>query len=196
MSAHLNLLIEHYGNAAVFLLMTLESACIPIPSEAVVPYAGYLAYLGEMSFWEIVVISTLANLFGGTIAYVVGRFGGRALILHYGKYILLSQKHLVRAENWFEKRGEVTILIGRIFPAIRTVISLPAGIAKMQFGKFLVFSAIGSLIWNFALAYLGLQLASHWDTISETMKPFTYVGALILLFAVLWFWFGRKKRLS
>lgn len=188
--------IVHYGNAAIFLLMTLESACIPIPSEAVVPYAGFLAYLGKMNFWDIVLIATLANLFGGSIAYIVGRLGGRALIVHYGKYILLSTKHLERAEIWFAKRGEITILIGRIFPAIRTIISLPAGIAKMRFGKFLVFSTIGSFIWNFALAYLGLQLASHWNIIAEKMKPFTYAGVFVLLIAVLWFWFGRRRRLS
>jgi membrane protein DedA with SNARE-associated domain len=197
LSVHsLSLLVAHFGYAAIFLLMTLESACIPIPSEAVIPYAGYLAYLGKMNFWEIVIIATLANLFGGSIAYVVGRLGGRSLIIHYGKYILLSPKHLLRAESWFAKHGEITILIGRIFPAIRTIISLPAGIAKMRFGKFIVFSAIGAFIWNLALAYLGLELASYWSIIGEKMKPFTYVGVLVLLIVLIWFWFGRRKKSS
>jgi len=191
LSSHFSLLVSHYGHAAVFILMVLESACIPIPSEAVVPYAGYLASIGAMSFWTIVIEATIANVIGGSIAYAVGVKGGRPLILKYGQFILLNQHHLEKAERWFAKRGEVTVAIGRLLPVIRTFISLPAGIARMPFGKFLLYSAIGSLPWNFALAYAGYQLGRHFDTISHYYKPLTYFGASVFVVGVVWFWFSK-----
>ncbi|WDM02812.1 DedA family protein [Alicyclobacillus cycloheptanicus] len=173
--------------------MTLESICIPIPSEAVMPYAGYLAYTHGESYWAAVLVGTLANVVGGLIAYAVGRAGGRPLILHYGRYILLSQRHLDRAEDWFRRRGEITVFIARLLPALRTFISIPAGVAKMPLGRFIVYSALGSIIWNFSLTFAGFQLGKHWEVVASAIKPLTYFGALLLVLAVLWFWFGRRK---
>ncbi|MCL6548133.1 MAG: DedA family protein [Alicyclobacillus sp.] len=173
--------------------MTLESTCIPVPSEVVVPYAGYLASRHELSLWAVVAAATAANVIGGLIAYGVGSAGGRPLILHYGRYILLNQRHLERAERWFDHRGEVTVFIGRLLPALRTFISLPAGVARMPVGRFIVYSLLGSLPWNLALAWAGYALGQHWESVSLVIKPLTYVGALLLVGALLWFWLGRGR---
>ncbi|MCL6444738.1 MAG: DedA family protein [Alicyclobacillus sp.] len=196
MSAHLSNLVAHYGYIGVFILMTLESACIPIPSEAVMPYAGYLSFTHTLSFWAVVLIGTLANVVGGLIAYGIGKAGGRPLVLHYGRYILLNQRHLERAEQWFDRHGEWTVLICRLLPALRTFISLPAGIAEMKLGRFVLYSALGSLPWNFALTYAGYYLGKHWEQIGHYIKPLTYLGVLLLVLAVLWFWFGKRRTAS
>lgn len=189
-------LVVHYGSLAVFVLMTLESVCIPIPSEAVMTFAGYLAFMGQMSFWGAVVIGTAANVVGGLLAYYIGLTGGRAFVLRYGRFVLLNPHHLDRAEAWFEKRGEATVFLARLLPALRTFISLPAGVAKMPLGKFLLYSALGSLPWNFALVLAGYQLGEHWETINLYLKPLTYFAGLILVVSVLWFWFGRSSKPS
>ncbi|MBX5436020.1 MAG: DedA family protein [Alicyclobacillaceae bacterium] len=173
--------------------MTLESTCIPIPSEAVVPYAGYLASEHAFPLWAVVVAATAANVVGGLIAYAVGRAGGRALIVKWGRYVLLNRRHLDRAEQWFSRYGQITVFVGRLLPALRTFISLPAGVARMPVGRFMLYSALGSLPWNLALALAGFVLGQHWETVSSAVKPLTYAGALLLVAAVLWFWFGRRR---
>lgn len=189
----LSVLISHYGNTAIFLLMLIESICIPIPSEVIMSFGGFMAAQGTLNFWWVIVIGTVANVLGGLIAYAIGRYGGRPLILRYGRYVLLSPEHLQRAETWFSRFGELTVFFGRMVPAVRTFVSLPAGFASMSVWRFLVFSALGSLPWNFAMTYAGFQLHAHWDVIDEKLKPLTYAGALILVAAVVWFWFRRKK---
>lgn len=194
LAEHLSNFVSHYGSLAIFLLMTLESVCIPIPSELVMPYAGYLAYMHQVSFLGAVVVSTIANVVGGLLAYAIGRTGGRAFILKYGRYVLLSPAHLERAENWFTRYGEWTVFFGRLLPGMRTFISLPAGMARMRLGKFIIFSALGSLPWNFGLTWGGFQLGKHWDQVEHILKPLTYFGGAVLFLAVLWFWFGRRRQ--
>lgn len=192
MATHLSLLVTHYGYLAIFLAMTIESACVPLPSEAVMPYAGSLAATHLLSFWGVVVVGTVANLVGGLIVYYIGRYGGRPLILRYGKYVLLSERHLVHAEHWFAKRGEITVVVGRLLPALRSFISLPAGIAKMPVGRFVVYSMVGSIPWNIGLTAAGFYLRKNLSLISRDMKPLTYVGAILLLAGVVWFWMARR----
>ncbi|WP_290584762.1 DedA family protein [Alicyclobacillus sp.] len=194
MAEHLSLWVSQYGIVAIFVLMTLESACIPIPSEAVVPYAGYLAYNHQLSFTGAVLTATAANVVGGWIAYLVGARGGRPLILRYGRYILLSERHLKQAERWFERHGEWTVFFGRMLPALRTFISLPAGIGRMNPVRFTLYSALGSLPWNFALAWAGWQLGKHWEAVGTYLKPLTWFGAAVLVVGVVWFWFGQRRR--
>lgn len=193
MTAQLGTFISHYGLIAVFILMTLESACIPIPSEVVMPYAGYLAFSEHLTFWSVVIVGTVANVVGSLIAYYVGRVGGRPFILKYGRYILLNQKHLERAEHWFSRHGQSTVFVARLLPALRTFISLPAGVAKMSLGPFILYSLLGSLPWNFALAYGGYQLGKNWELVGEYSKPLTYIGGVLFVAAILWFWFGRRR---
>lgn len=190
----ISLLISHFGDAAIFLLMALESCCIPIPSEVVMPFAGYLAYIHTLNFWPVIIIGTVANLAGSLVAYAIGMFGGRPLIRKFGRVILLSEHHLDKAEKWFSKYGEITVFFGRMIPAVRTFISLPAGIARMSLVRFIVFSLLGSLPWNFAMVYAGYQLHARWQVISDKVKPFTYVGIIIIIVALLWFWFSMRNR--
>jgi membrane protein DedA with SNARE-associated domain len=148
-------LLQNHGLLIVFLTMVAESACIPIPSEVVVPYGGFLAAQGHTHLWAVIVVATAANLVGSSIAYAVGRSGGRALFVRYGRYVLVSAHHLDKADRWFERRGELTVFFTRMMPGVRTFISLPAGIARMPVDKFLLYSFLGSVPWNVALAFLG-----------------------------------------
>lgn len=187
--------VIHYGYLAIFVLSTLESACIPIPSEVVLPYGGYLAatHAHALNVVAVIVISTIANLVGGLVAYYIGRFGGRALILKYGRFILLNKNHLDWAEVWFAKRGEWTVFIGRLLPAVRTFISLPAGMAKMSLSRFIIYTILGALPWNIALTLAGYYLGRNWNVVDAHLKPLTYFGAVVLIVGIIIFWSMRKR---
>ncbi|MCU0852923.1 MAG: DedA family protein [Thermoplasmata archaeon] len=188
-------LISSWGYPGIFFLMALESACMPIPSEVVMPFAGYLAYQGEMDFWTIVVVGSLGCTFGSIIAYVAGYYAGRPLILKYGKYFLITEKHLVQAEEWFKKWGPKATFIARLLPVIRTVISLPAGVAKMDFKKFALYSFVGSVPWNFMLAYAGYVLGAEWESIETYYREFEILLAVVGVCAVVfYFWHLRKSK--
>jgi membrane protein DedA with SNARE-associated domain len=148
-------LLENHGLLIVFLTMAAESCCIPIPSEIVVPYGGFLAAQGHTQLWAVIVVACAANLVGSTIAYWIGWSGGHALFMRYGRYVLIRPHHLEKAEAWFDRRGQITVFFTRMMPGVRTFISLPAGIARMHFGKFLLYSLLGSIPWNVGLAYVG-----------------------------------------
>ena len=178
-------LLENYGLLIVFLTMTAESACIPIPSEIVVPYGGFLAAQGYTELWMVITVATVANLVGSSIAYAVGRYGGRTLFLRYGRYVLVSPHHLDKAEGWFDRHGEVTVFFTRMMPGVRTFISLPAGIARMPFGKFLLYSALGSIPWNAALAYLGYLAGTAagedpWGRLQEQFSRYNHIFYIVL----------------
>jgi membrane protein DedA with SNARE-associated domain len=186
--------VEHYGLVAVFVLSLVESACIPIPSELVVPPAGFLAYQHSLPLWGVVAAATIANVIGSWITYLIGQTGGRAFIQRHGRYILLNEHHLARAEAWFARHGEATVFVARLLPAFRTFISLPAGIARMPVMKFLVYTLLGSLPWNLALALAGFELGAHWEAVSDYLKPLSYVAGLLFIAAIAWFWFGHRRR--
>ncbi len=158
-------MIDTLGYWGVFIGMILESACIPIPSEVIMPFAGFAVSQGKMTLLGITIIGALGNLLGSLIAYLVGIKGGRPLLEKYGKYILISPGKLDLADEWFEKYGHEAVLISRMLPVIRTFISLPAGIARMDLKKFIIYTFIGSLPWTFALGYIGVQLGDSWDII-------------------------------
>lgn len=159
--------ISAFGYGGILFLMALESACMPVPSEIVMPFAGYLVYRGDtnMTFWGVVFSGSLGCTVGSIAAYAVGYYAGRPLILRYGKYFLIREKHLVTAEKWFERYGDKATFIARLLPVIRTVISLPAGIAKMDFKKFVFYSFIGSVPWTLMLAYVGYWLGPNWERV-------------------------------
>jgi membrane protein DedA with SNARE-associated domain len=160
-------LIQTFGYWGVFIAMTLESACIPFPSEITMPFAGFVVWQGttNMTILGITIVATVANLFGSLIAYSVGSLGGRPLLEKYGKYILITHGKLDLADKWFEKYGYEAVLISRLLPIIRTFISLPAGIAQMDIKKFVIYTLLGSLPWCFALGYLGFLLGPQWEVI-------------------------------
>ena len=160
-------LISSWGYAGIFVTMTLESALIPIPSEAVIPFAGFLAYMGQMNIWVIVLVSTLANLTGSIIAYFIGKYLGRPFVEKYGKYVLLNTGHLQLVESWFNKYGNLTVLFSRMLPLIRTYNALPAGMGKMNFPRFCLYTFIGSIPWNLALVLLGYVLKQNWNILEK-----------------------------
>jgi membrane protein DedA with SNARE-associated domain len=191
-------LITVYGLVIIFVLMAAENACLPIPSEVVVPYGGVLVALGHTSMWAVILVSTAAALVGAGTVYAIGRFGGRPLALRYGHKIRIKPSHIEKAEQWFAHRGEAMVLYTRLLPVVRTFISLPAGIARMSWVKFLLYTAIGSAVWNTALAYLGWAFGSNWDQFQAQFAKFTYIivglGALIILALAGWvYWKWRKQ---
>lgn len=178
--------INSIGYWGIFLGMVLESACIPIPSEVILPFGGYLVSTGHLSLIGVILIGTLGNIVGSFIAYAVGHWGGKRFIDRFGKYVFLSQKHLESAEKWFDKRGEITVFVSRILPAIRTFISLPAGIARMNLVKFLTYTTVGSVIWSAILAYVGYALGKNWENIQNILHPISYIVALIVVVIIVY----------
>ncbi|MCM2532579.1 DedA family protein [Neobacillus pocheonensis] len=173
--------INSIGYWGILLGMILESACIPIPSEVIMPFGGYLVLTGHLNILGVILIGTVGNILGSLIAYAIGYWGGKRFINRFGKYVFLSKKHLDSAEKWFDKRGEITVFVSRILPAIRTFISLPAGVARMNLVKFLTYTAIGSLIWSGILTYVGYALGKNWQNIQNILHPITYLVAVIVL---------------
>lgn len=171
-------IISFLGYSGVFFLMVLESMIFPVPSEAVMPFAGYLAYIGKFNLLLIVFIATLGSILGSLISYYIGYFGGEKFVLKSGKYIFLNEEHLKTSEEWFNKRGQSTIFISRFIPVVRHFISIPAGTAKMDKIKFITYTFLGAFIWNYFLAYLGLKLGENWRLVSEYSK---YIDIIIIL---------------
>ena len=169
----------------VVALMAIESACIPLPSELIMPLAGWM--LIKEQFLPVTytllagVYGALGCVIGSVIAYGIGMWGGRPFLEKYGKYILISGRDLNLADRWFEKSGDWTIFVSRLLPVVRTFISLPAGIARMHFAKFLVYTFLGSFIWCTGLAYGGYLLGEHWEQIRTVMRPLDpLIGVLIV----------------
>ncbi|WP_436663475.1 DedA family protein [Alicyclobacillus acidoterrestris] len=181
----MNSIVMHWvqsgGYIGVFLAMVLESACIPLPSEVVMPFGGYLAFRGHLHLGIVILMGVLGNVVGSLISYYVGKFGGRAVIRRYGRYVRLSERHMDAAERWFRRRGDWVVFVGRLLPAIRTFISLPAGIAKMNAVKFTAYSAAGSLPWVAVLGYAGYKLGQDWDSMTHYVHPLIYVAVILVV---------------
>jgi membrane protein DedA with SNARE-associated domain len=176
--------IEMIGYPGIFVLMMLESAGIPIPSEAVVTFAGFLASQGKMDFWLVVIYSSISNLVGSIIFYYIGYYLGRPFIENYGRYIWLDRRHLELAEEWFSKYGNIAVFIGRVMPAVRTYISFPAGLAKMPLLPFTILTIIGAFIWNFMLAYIGVILGENWYIIVDYLDIIGIIAIIIVILLV------------
>ncbi len=183
-------LLQNHGLIIVFLAMTGENACLPIPSEIVVPYGGVLAAQGHTTLWAVILVSTAAALVGASIVYSVGRYGGRPLAAHYGHVFRLKPSHIERAEKWFQTRGELMVLFTRVLPVVRTFISLPAGFSRMSWRKFLFYTTLGSVIWNTALAYLGWAFGANWQSLQASFRHYTvYIAVglgLVIVALVVW----------
>jgi membrane protein DedA with SNARE-associated domain len=178
--------ISSLGYPGIAVLMGIESACIPLPSEVIMPFAGYLVYTGRFS--SLFVVATLGALgcnLGSVLAYEVGAYGGRPLIERFGKYILMDRHDLDVSERFFQKYGSITVFIGRLLPVVRTFIALPAGIARMPRGKFHLYTFAGSYPWCYALAYVGLKLGEHWDSDPRLKHWFHRLDAVIVLVLVI-----------
>ena len=181
--------IRSGGYLAVGLLMALESACIPIPSEVIMPFAGYLVFKGAMGFHAASLAGAIGCAVGSSAAYAVGSAGGRPLVERYGRYILLRHKDLDAADRFFARYGEAAVFVSRLLPIIRTFISLPAGIARMDFPRFLLYSFIGSIPWCYLLTYIGRKLGENWESIRGAFHGADLiVGLAVALGLALFVW--------
>jgi len=175
--------IEQLGYGGVFVGMTLESTGLPLPSEIIMAFAGYVVWEGQLTLLGITLAGTLGCLTGSLIAYGIGAYGGRPLLERYGKYVLIRKSELDRGEQWFAKHGESAVFISRLLPVVRTYISFPAGIVRMDVRKFSVYTFLGSLPFCFAFAYAGVALGPHWHSITRLSRYFNV--AVIVALAVL-----------
>ncbi len=175
--------IEQLGYGGVFVGMTLESTGLPLPSEIIMAFAGYVVWEGQLTLLGITLAGTLGCLTGSLIAYGIGAYGGRPLLERYGKYVLIRKNELDRGEQWFAKHGESAVFISRLLPVVRTYISFPAGIVRMDVRKFSVYTFLGSLPFCFAFAYAGVALGPHWHSITRLSRYFNV--AVIVALAVL-----------
>ncbi len=182
--------ISSMGYAGLALLMAVESACIPLPSEIIMPFSGYLVSTGRFSLLLVATAGAIGCNLGSTAAYAVGAYGGRPLIERWGHYILLNRSELDRVDRFFHRYGMATVLVGRLLPVVRTFISLPAGIARMPFWKFQIYTFVGSWPWCLALAYAGLRLGKAWDLspgLRRVMHSLDVVVVVALVAAAAWY---------
>jgi membrane protein DedA with SNARE-associated domain len=187
--------VTSFGYVAIFLLMLAESACIPFPSEVTMLVGGWYAEKGVLNFWWVGVAGVLGNLVGSWIAYAVGWKTGRTLLDRYGKYVLIRSHDVDKAEVWWEKHGEAATFFSRMLPVIRTFISLPAGMARMPFGKFTLYTFLGVIPWTFALTYVGFVVGHRWEQVLSYFDiPTLIIGGALVLIAVVWYLRRRKAR--
>lgn len=187
-------LISNVGYLGIAIAMTFESACIPIPSEVILPFGGFLVFQGRLTFWGVVFAGTIGGTIGSIVAYLVGLWGGRPFILKYGKYFFVSKQKFDKSVEWFDKYGEVTVFTTRLMPIIRTFISLPAGIAKMNFVKFLVLTFLGSLPWSIVLTYIGVKLGQNWESVSRLFHYADIAVVLFIVVIIIYFTFKNKNK--
>lgn len=174
-----------YGGIA--LLMAIESACIPLPSELIMPFAGYLVHEGTLNLFWVATAGAIGCNLGSLVAYEIGHYGGRALVERYGRWILLSRHELDWADRFFSRWGYLAVFVGRLLPVVRTFIALPAGIARMPRGKFHIYTFLGSWPWCLALAYFGMKLGENWRELGKYFHQFDFVIGGLLLIGVIWF---------
>jgi membrane protein DedA with SNARE-associated domain len=187
-------LIQQGGYTMVTFLMALESMIAPVPSEAVMPFAGFLIYDGKLTFPLTIFFSTLGSIIGSLISYVMGIYGGKPLILKYGKYLLLDKHHLEITEKFFSKHGEKTIFISRFIPVVRHLISIPAGIGKMNLTKFVIYTIIGAAIWNGFLTWVGYKLRNNWEEVMKYSHVVDVVVVSGMLVVIVWFVYSHLKQ--
>jgi membrane protein DedA with SNARE-associated domain len=177
--------------------MAIESACIPLPSEIIMPLAGWFLVddrgLGEQWLLLAAFCGAVGNLLGSLAAYAVGAWGGRPLLLRYGRYLLISRHEVEQAERWFARYGDRAVFISRVLPVVRTFISLPAGIARMNIWRFSILTFVGSFPWSLGLAWAGFLLGENWERIREWMRPADIPILIILAALVAWYVYRRVR---
>jgi membrane protein DedA with SNARE-associated domain len=189
-------IVHDLGYPGLFVLILLESTLIPIPSELVMPFAGFMASQGEFSLPLVLVINSVAALVGSGICYWIGAAGGKPLLVKYGKFVFIKEKDITRTEVFFAKHGKATILIGRFLPVVRHFISIPAGIARMPLGSFFTQTFIGSTIWGSFLILVGYELGVNWESVAKQLKHVDLLigGAIIAVLVALAIRFVVRRR--
>ncbi|MFA6099117.1 MAG: DedA family protein [Patescibacteria group bacterium] len=193
---HATLIIEKTSYLGITILMTLESMIMPVPSEAVMPFAGFLLYEHKLTFWTIVLFSTLGSIIGSLISYYAGAYGGRPFVRKFGKYLLLNEHHLDKTEAFFAKYGDKTIFISRFIPIVRHLISIPAGVGRMNMKKFILYTIVGAGLWNAFLTWLGYRLKENWETIRQYTEIVDIILIIGIIAVIVWFFIRlRRKKL-
>jgi len=186
--------IAQLGYFGIFFLMMLESMVVPVPSEFVMPFAGFLIIQGSFNFALVIVASTLGSITGSLIFFYIGKTGGHTLVERYGKYVLVDSNDVRKTEKWFQKRGELTVFLARLVPVIRHLISLIAGIGKMDVKKFSVYTIIGAALWNSILTYLGFVLGQHWEEVSQYIEELDIVIVILIIIGIAYFVYRHLVR--
>jgi membrane protein DedA with SNARE-associated domain len=207
----LNSLYGAVGYVGVMIAMAIESAMIPLPSELILPYAGFLVSdptklepltKGPWAFWIVVIAATIGNTVGSLIAYAIGAWGGRPFLERWGKYLLIRHHEIELAEHFFDKYGAATAFFSRLLPVVRTFISFPAGVARMPLGRFIAYSTAGAFLWSILLVWAGTQLGERWEDIRHALQPFDLLIAVaVVALVVIFVWWrlgmpGRPRRSS
>lgn len=189
------IVIAKFGYLGIFVTMTLESAAIPIPSEIVLPFGGFLVANGSLDFSLVVLTATVANLIGASVIYFVGLYGGRVILERYGKYVFIREEEIARVDRWFVKNQSWTTFVARIVPGVRTFSSLVIGAAEgVSFYKFLFYTFLGSLLWNFALVYAGFWAGANWNFLHPYFQKAELIIGLVVVLSLLIFIYKHLKR--
>jgi membrane protein DedA with SNARE-associated domain len=188
--------IDKMGLVGVFLLMVGESACLPIPSEGTMLFAGFNVAEGHYSLLTVTAVGVAANVVGSWIAYAIGYFGRVDLIEKHGRKVLIKQHHLETADRWFQRHGDATVFFSRMLPIVRTFISLPAGVAKMPFIRFTVFTTLGCIPWVFLIAFIGKQAGDRWEDWKEHLHYIDYAVIAAIAICIVWLFVRYRRRRS
>lgn len=181
------------GYPGIVLLMGIESCCIPLPSEVIMPFAGYLSSIGRFDIWLVSLAGALGCVVGSIPAYYLGMYGGRPLIMKYGRYVLMSPHDLQIADLWFERHGEITVFIARLLPVIRTFIAFPAGVNRMNMRKFIIYTFLGSFPWCLMLAYVGVKVGQNIEVLKPWFHKFDALIGVVLLVGIGFYLYRHLK---
>lgn len=188
--------INSTGYFGIFILSALESAAIPIPSEVVVPFSGFLAASGRFDIWAVIFIATIANLAGSMVLFWIGKSGGRWILERYGKYFLIHKHDLEKGDRWFIRHGNKAIFWSRMLPVVRTFISLPAGVSGMNFSKFCLLTFLGALLWNISLAFVGYKTGENWDILHDYFRSADVIIGVVIIVLISWYIRNHFKYLT
>lgn len=185
--------IDQFGYFAVILLMAMENACIPIPSELILGFAGYLIFAERMTFTGAIIAGMVGGMLGSIFAYLIGSTKGREFVDKYGKYFLIKKSHVDLAQNWFDKYGIKAVFFSRMLPVVRTFISLPAGFAHVNLKQFLFYTFLGSLPWTALILFAGMKLGESWKYLLEIGHEAS-IAFIVVFFIIIFLWYFKKKK--
>jgi len=186
--------ISSYGYFATALLMAIESCNIPVPSEVILPFSGFLVAREGLSFWWMVFAGSVGCVIGSDVSYLLGKWGGKPFLNKYGKYFLITKKDMETSDRWFKRYGDLTVFISRMLPVIRTFVSFPAGITKINFLKFNIFTFIGSAIWSALLIYLGMLAGENWEKVRIYVERFGWLIAFLLIVIISYYIYHKTRK--